>query len=118
MKKLYSICIMVIAVLAIACNKTKIDAASDTNKIFTGVVVRNYSPECISTSGMDTPPYIIKVTGYEIDSFITMSLPNQYRIEGKVLKFKITDDISDYSYLVCNTSIIMPTVKKIFDITE
>ena len=117
MKKTIFISLVLISVFSNACKKKCSDEVIDPNKIYTGQVVRYYNPECVST-GLNTPPYLMKVTGYTIDSFITMSLPNQHRIEGKKLNFKIAEDTVNIAYLICNGNIIAPKLKKIFDITE
>lgn len=115
MKKTILISIAIISVYAYSCKK-KCDNIVDPNKIYNGEVVRYYS-DCSST-GLNTPPYLMKVSDYSLDSFITMTLPNQYRIEGKKLKFKIAEDTINSGTLFCNTLIIKPKLKKIFDITE
>lgn len=69
--------------------------------------------------GLNTPPYLMRVKDYTLDSFITMSLPNQYRKEGMKLNFKIAEDTINNANLICNTQVIgLPKLKKIFDITE
>ncbi|MCB9034389.1 MAG: hypothetical protein H6553_11160 [Chitinophagales bacterium] len=106
-------------IINIACKKDcKEEEVIDPNKVYTGVVVRYYNPECVST-GLNTPPYLMRVNDYVLDSFITMTLPSQYRIEGKQLNFKIAEDSVNIAYLICNASIINgPKLLKIDDITE
>ncbi|HNE50314.1 MAG: hypothetical protein U0T31_06260 [Chitinophagales bacterium] len=117
MKKIILITTAVLCMIALSCKKKCTDEFIDPNKIYTGEVVRYYNPECVST-GLNTPPYLIRVSDYTLDSFITMSLPNQYRIEGKKLNFKIAEDTVNIAYLICNANIIAPKLKKIFEITE
>ena len=114
MKKILLMSIAIISVYAYSCKKK--DETIDPNKIYNGEVVKYYT-DCSST-GLNTPPYLIRVSGYSLDSFITMTLPNQYRIEGKRIKFKIAEDTINNRNLFCNASIISPQLKKIFDISE
>ncbi|MCC6515173.1 MAG: hypothetical protein IT275_02355 [Chitinophagales bacterium] len=118
MKKTILITVALFSVFSNACKKKCKEEILDPNKIYSGEVVRYYNPECVST-GLNTPPYLMKVSDYTLDSFITMSLPNQYRIEGKKLHFKIAEDTVNIAYLICNGQVInKPKLKKIFDITE
>ncbi|MCO5247833.1 MAG: hypothetical protein M9887_02630 [Chitinophagales bacterium] len=114
--KILLLIIICASVYNTSCKKKKYEEVIDPNKVYNGEVVRYYS-ECVST-GLNTPPYLMRVEDYTLDSFVTMSLPDQYRIEGMKLNFKITEDTINRANLICNTSIIPPDLKIIFEITE
>ncbi|MFN8267591.1 MAG: hypothetical protein U0T31_06255 [Chitinophagales bacterium] len=116
MKKIILITTAVLCMIALSCKKKCTDEFIDPNKIYNGEVVRYY--DACSSTGLNTPPYLIRVSGYSLDSFVTMTLPNQYRIEGKRIKFKIAKDTINIRNLFCNAFDVYPNLKKIFDITE
>lgn len=115
MKNSILIFLALISIFFNACKK-KCEQVLDPNKIYNGEVVRYY--DACSSTGLNTPPYLIRVSGYSLDSFVTMTLPNQYRIEGKRIKFKIAEDTINNRNLFCNAFDVYPNIKKIFDITE
>jgi len=108
MKKILLMSIAIISLYSYSCKKK--DETIDPNKIYNGEVVRYY--DACSSTGLNTPPYLIRVSGYSLDSFVTMTLPNQYRIEGKRIKFKIAEDTINNRNLFCNAFDVYPNLKR------
>lgn len=97
-----------VIILITSCNKNK-DAAIE----YKGVVIRG-TTDCSTPKGF---PYIIQYTNSNnsIDSFITV-IPATFNLPGTKILFKFNAIIPTDEVLTCNSNVIMPIHKSIFDI--
>lgn len=81
---------------------------------YKGQVIRG-TTECSTPKGF---PYIIvyTTTSNTTDSFITGSLPPAFNLPGTKIFFKINSTIPVEELLTCNTNVIPPVQKSIFDV--
>ena len=99
----------VIFFLLFSCSKN--NSASSVREL-NGEVIEELV-ECSSSLGH---PYIIKYTDFNnnVDSFMTLSLPENFKIPGTKISFKISSFIEESVF--CTTDIIAPPQLPIFDV--
>lgn len=81
---------------------------------YKGEVIRGIN-DCNTAKGF---PYIIAyTTKYNTtDTILTASLPSSLKINGTKIIFKINETIYSDEVIVCNSNVIPPAQKSIFDI--
>lgn len=109
--------IIIIGILLLINNSCKKhdNYPNDNYPIYSGEV-KGQSNAC---NGSPDFPIIIKIyNSIQYDSVYTLTLPTQYWIVGKKLKFKMRELKSGDEYMFCNTSIIFPKQVVVFDVTN
>ena len=83
---------------------------------YKGAVVKQWD-ECNCSTGF---PYIIRYTNSQgqPDSFMTATLPEQYKIPNKKISFDIREPDSSDEPILCLQLFVSPHAKVIFNVTE
>lgn len=102
--------ILVIATTFILLNSCK----KDRTITFSGKIIRKLI-ECGSGNGY---PYVIELnTGNKPDSAATVTLPEQYKIPGTRIRFKMREVKSGDTYMLCSGNIVGPQQVIVFDVS-